>query len=87
VVLEVKQEGSLVRVLVTDFGIGIPKDNLQHVFHRYFRVEVTSQNYSGMGLGLYISKGIIERHGGRMGVFSKEGEGSTFWFTMPLMQS
>jgi signal transduction histidine kinase len=74
-------------VLVTDFGIGIPKDNLQHVFHRYFRVEVTSQNYSGMGLGLYISKGIIERHGGRMGVFSKEGEGSTFWFTMPLMQS
>ena len=86
IILEVNQEGDSVKVSVTDFGIGIPKDNLQYVFHRYFRVEVTSQNYSGMGLGLYISKGIIERHGGKMNVRSKEGEGSTFWFTLPLKQ-
>jgi two-component system CheB/CheR fusion protein len=39
-----------------------------------------------MGLGLYISKGIIERHNGTMGVMSKPGEGSTFWFVIPLKQ-
>ena len=87
VIMEIKQEGDMVKVSVTDFGIGIPKDNLQYVFHRYFRVEVTSQNYSGMGLGLYISKGIIERHRGTIGVISKDGEGSTFWFLIPIKQS
>ena len=87
VIMEIKQEENMLKVSVTDFGIGIPKDNLQYVFHRYFRVEVTSQNYSGMGLGLYISKGIIERHRGKMGVISKEGEGSTFWFLIPINQS
>lgn len=87
VILEVEQEQNMVKVSVTDFGIGIQNDHLQHIFHRYFRVEVTSQNYSGLGLGLYISKGIIKRHGGELGVNSKEGEGSTFWFTIPLKQS
>jgi two-component system CheB/CheR fusion protein len=87
IIVEVKKEDNAAKVIVTDFGIGIPKENLQYVFHRYFRVEVTSQNYSGMGLGLYISKGIIERHGGKMGVLSKENQGSTFWFTLPLQQS
>jgi signal transduction histidine kinase len=86
IIMEIKKEGEKVKVSVTDFGIGIPKDNLQYVFHRYFRVEITSQNYSGMGLGLYISKGIIERHHGTMGVISKPGEGSTFWFVIPLKQ-
>ena len=86
IIMEIKKEGEKVKVSVTDFGIGIPKDNLQYVFHRYFRVEITSQNYSGMGLGLYISKGIIERHNGTMGVMSKPGEGSTFWFIIPLKQ-
>ncbi|MFD2163414.1 CHASE3 domain-containing protein [Paradesertivirga mongoliensis] len=84
IIVDIKPEQDLVKVSVTDFGIGIPKDNLQYIFQRYFRVEVTSQNYSGMGLGLYISKGIIKRHGGDMGVNSREGEGSTFWFTLPL---
>lgn len=86
IIVDIKPEQDLVKVSVTDFGIGIPKDNLQYIFKRYFRVEVTSQNYSGMGLGLYISKGIIKRHGGDMGVNSREGEGSTFWFTLPLKQ-
>jgi signal transduction histidine kinase len=40
-----------------------------------------------MGLGLYISKGIIERHRGTIGVISKDGEGSTFWFLIPIKQS
>lgn len=86
VIAEILREGDFVKVSIIDFGIGIPKENLQFVFHRYFRVEVTSQNFSGMGLGLYISKGIIERHGGKIGVISAENKGSTFWFTLPLVQ-
>ncbi|MGV3508923.1 MAG: CHASE3 domain-containing protein [Sphingobacteriaceae bacterium] len=85
VIAEIIREGDFVKVSIIDFGIGIPKENLQYVFHRYFRVEVTSQNFSGMGLGLYISKGIIERHGGKIGVISAENKGSTFWFTLPLV--
>lgn len=86
VIAEILQENDFVKVSIIDFGIGIPKENLQYIFHRYFRVEVTSQNFSGMGLGLYISKGIIERHGGKIGVISTENKGSTFWFKLPLVQ-
>jgi signal transduction histidine kinase len=70
------------RVSVADEGVGISPEKLPHVFDRYFRVEETSQNYSGMGLGLYISKGIIERHGGEIGADSVIGEGTTVWFTL-----
>lgn len=86
IIAEIKQEDEFVRVSIRDFGIGIPKEQVAMIFERYFRVEQTSQNYSGMGLGLYISKGIIERHGGRMGVSSKQGSGSVFWFTIPSLQ-
>ncbi|WP_207426152.1 CHASE3 domain-containing protein [Pedobacter sp. SYSU D00535] len=86
IIVEVKQTGPFVRVSVRDFGIGIPKEKLPLVFERYFRVEESSQNYGGMGLGLYISKGIVEKHGGSIGVISNEGRGSTFWFTLPAAQ-
>jgi signal transduction histidine kinase len=71
-----------VKVSVTDQGIGIPKDKLDNIFSRFYRVENTSQNYSGIGLGLYISAEIIKRHGGEIGVESREGAGSTFWFVV-----
>ncbi|MFD2599587.1 chemotaxis protein CheB [Sphingobacterium corticis] len=67
---------------VKDTGIGIPKEKQEFVFDRFFRAE-ESNNYSGLGLGLYISKDIILRHSGKIGLISKEGEGSTFWFTIP----
>jgi signal transduction histidine kinase len=79
-----ERDGAFVRVSVTDQGIGIPADKLPFVFERYFRVEETSQNYSGMGLGLYICKGIIEQHGGQIGAGSTLGKGTTFWFTLPV---
>lgn len=75
-------EGQL-NLSVTDFGIGIPKAAFPHVFDRFFRVNATADKYSGLGLGLYISSKIIERHNGKIGLESKEGEGSTFWFTLP----
>ncbi|WP_423146070.1 CHASE3 domain-containing protein [Rubrolithibacter danxiaensis] len=84
IIIKVQELEQVAKVSVTDFGIGIPKEKIPYIFNRYFRVEESSQNYSGMGLGLYISKGIIEKHGGNMGVESTEGEKTTFWFTLPL---
>jgi signal transduction histidine kinase len=69
---------------VCDRGIGIPADELAQVFERFHRGRlVSSTNYGGLGLGLYITKQIIERHGGSIWVESKEGSGTTFYFSLP----
>ncbi|MBC7567775.1 MAG: HAMP domain-containing histidine kinase [Pedobacter sp.] len=75
--------GSGVKVEVIDNGIGIPEQELINIFDRFFRVEHTSQNFSGLGLGLYISSEIIKHHHGSIGVESKQGVGSKFWFNLP----
>lgn len=67
-----------------DNGIGISKDNLENVFKRYFRVENQSGRFPGMGIGLFISHEIIERHGGKMWVESAQGKGSSFYFSIPI---
>jgi signal transduction histidine kinase len=69
---------------VTDTGVGIPNAALPHIFDRFTRVSKRSRQ--GSGLGLSIAKGIVEAHGGRIWVESHEGVGSTFSFTLPLMQ-
>ncbi|RKR80312.1 signal transduction histidine kinase [Mucilaginibacter gracilis] len=69
-----------IRLSVSDQGIGIPEDNISHVFNRFFRVANTSQNYSGIGLGLYISSQIIKAHNGEIGVINNPLNGVTFWF-------
>ncbi|WP_423147134.1 PAS domain S-box protein [Rubrolithibacter danxiaensis] len=84
VILTIKPGADHVRVEVKDFGIGIPEDKVNYVFDRFFRVQESSQKFSGLGLGLYISAEIIRRHGGEVGVVSKDGNGSEFWFTLPL---
>ncbi|EOR96456.1 sensory box histidine kinase [Arcticibacter svalbardensis MN12-7] len=71
-------------ISVTDFGIGISPKEIQNLFNRFYRVSSVRESYQGLGLGLYISYQIIEHHKGKMGVFSEEGKGSTFWFTLPL---
>lgn len=69
---------------VCDRGIGIPTDELSMVFERFHRGrQVSSTNYGGLGLGLYITKQIVERHGGQIWVESKEGAGTTFYFSLP----
>ena len=71
-------------VSVRDFGIGINPEKLPHLFDRYFRVDALGHQFSGLGLGLYISSEIITRHNGKLGVESELGEGSNFWFKIPL---
>ncbi len=83
IILTVKKEERRVVISVRDFGIGIPEQQLQNIFQRYYRVD-PAISISGLGIGLYISKEIIDRHGGAVWVESREGEGSIFYFSMPL---
>lgn len=71
-----------VRFAVRDTGVGIPADEVSRVFERFYRVD-KSRTGSGTGLGLSIAKHIIEAHGGKIWVESVEGQGSTFYFTIP----
>jgi signal transduction histidine kinase len=71
-------------VSVRDFGIGINPQKLPHLFDRYYRVDSFGHQFSGLGLGLYISAEIITRHNGKIGVDSTLGSGSNFWFSLPI---
>jgi signal transduction histidine kinase len=78
----VESHGASVVFTIADTGRGIPESALPHVFKRYWRADPTSRE--GSGLGLYIAKGIVEAHGGRLSVESREGAGSRFSFTLPV---
>lgn len=71
-------------ISVTDQGIGINPEYLDHLFERFYRVRNAASNqFAGIGLGLYVTRAIIERHGGRIWVTNNQGIGSTFTFTLP----
>ena len=83
----VEDKGDSYVTAVSDRGIGIPADELNQVFERFHRGrQVSSTNYGGLGLGLYITKQIVERHGGTIWVDSKEGQGTSFYFSLPSDQ-
>jgi len=72
---------------IEDNGVGIPREDQKYIFQKFFRSEnILKYQTQGSGLGLYISKAIVERLGGRIGFKSKEGEGTTFYFTLPMQQ-
>ena len=74
--------GDGIRFGVKDTGIGIPSDDVSRIFERFYRVD-RSRSGSGTGLGLSIARHIVEAHGGKIWVDSIEGQGSTFFFTIP----
>ena len=77
--------GDFAVVSVADQGRGIPEEKLIHIFESFQQVEKSDALVErGYGLGLAICKAIVEKHGGKLGVQSTVGKGSTFWFSLPL---
>jgi two-component system sensor histidine kinase VicK len=84
ILISIERLNNMAKVSVTDKGDGIPADKIPHLFDRYFRVDGSGSQYSGLGLGLYICGEIIRKHEGEIGAYSEVGKGSTFWFTLPI---
>ena len=84
VTLSAAREGATVRFAVVDTGPGIPRENLSRVFDRFWKKD--SPGKKGTGLGLFIAKGIVEAHRGRIWVESDPGDGAKFYFTLPLVE-
>ncbi|MNI25319.1 Sensor protein SrrB [compost metagenome] len=85
--ISASQDEAFVYIRIQDNGIGIPSDHVDHIFDRFYRVDVSSSRQTGgTGLGLAICKGIVEAHGGHIRVQSELGSGSTFIISLPHIQ-
>ncbi len=85
--VELSVAGGEALLEVVDHGIGIPADQQGRIFERFFRATTSPiERYGGLGLGLYITKEIVERHGGRIWLTSEAGKGATFYVALPLVQ-
>lgn len=85
IVLQAYQEGEEIVFSVADTGIGISEEDLPRIFERFYKVDRTRSS-SGTGLGLAIARHLVEAHHGRIWVHSQFGQGSTFYFSIPLAQ-
>ena len=85
IALRVEQQGECVRIEVADRGPGIQPDDRERIFEKFGRGQHTAgRRIPGVGLGLYLSRRIVEAHGGGLGVEETPGGGATFWFTLPV---
>jgi signal transduction histidine kinase len=85
IAVEVAQDGSNIMVSVKDTGMGILKDQQNRIFTKYFRgSNALKMETEGTGLGLFITKNVVETHGGKIWFVSEEGKGTTFFFTLPV---
>ncbi|MCA9867183.1 MAG: HAMP domain-containing protein [Anaerolineales bacterium] len=86
--LSLTKEGGWANLIISDTGIGIPPEDLPHIFDRFYRVDkARSRAQGGSGLGLAIAKWIVQAHGGAIQVDSTVGQGTTFRITLPLNES
>ena len=84
VLVSLVEEGTGYRVSISDQGVGVSPEHFDHIFERFYRIRNTaSHQYAGIGLGLYVAKAIIDRHGGNIWLARNQGIGSTFHFTLP----
>jgi signal transduction histidine kinase len=81
--ISVSQVGSSARLTVKDHGIGIAPEKIERIFNKFERA-VTSDNYGGLGLGLFISRSIADAHGGQMHAASRPGQGAEMTLELPL---
>lgn len=84
VTVSASADQQFVTVSIIDRGIGMPGNVVSNLFHKFYRSHRSRESVAGTGIGLYISKAIVESHGGHIGVRSTEGEGSTFEFSIPI---
>lgn len=85
--VRLQENGRTASVFVRDKGPGVPVEEYEHIWDQFYRVPgiaVRNGTEVGLGLGLHISRKIIEQHRGQVGVYSTPDDGSTFWFTLPL---
>lgn len=85
--MTLQQVGYEAIISIRDMGVGIPAEQIPHIFEQYYRVpgiEVQTGSQTGLGLGLFISQKLVERHAGRIDVQSVPGEGSVFSIVLPL---
>jgi signal transduction histidine kinase len=84
VATRVREQAGDMLVTVTDTGLGIPAEHIDKIWGEFYMVQGEHQKQKGTGLGLALVRKLVELHGGQIDVFSEEGKGSTFSFTMPL---
>jgi signal transduction histidine kinase len=82
--IDCSSDADCLTVCVRDQGIGISPENLSRIFEKYFRDDAVADKYSGFGMGLYITSGIIKEHKGTIRAGRNEPAGSSFYFTLPL---
>jgi two-component system phosphate regulon sensor histidine kinase PhoR len=83
IIVSAQKVENAVRVSIQDTGVGIPDEDVPRIFERFYKAD-RARSGGGTGLGLSIARHIVEGHGGKIGLESRLGEGSTFFFTIPV---
>jgi len=84
--VKLRQKGTELVVSIKDNGPGITEEEQMRIFTPYYRLEADRQRFPGLGLGLTVSKHLVEQHGGKIWVESELGKGSTFLFSLPVAE-